>query len=182
MSRIGRQPVNIPNGVTVTQDANGEITVKGSKGELKMTPHEKVNVEITENEIVVTRKEEDKFSRSLHGLTRSLLQNLVTGVSEGFEKKLEIIGVGYRAQMQGKKLVLNLGFSHPVEYTPPAGIEIEIDQDKKNILSVKGIDKEVVGHVASIIRGYKKPEPYKGKGIRYQGEYVRRKAGKTAAS
>ncbi len=181
MSRIGRQPVKIPNGVTITQDGNGEITVKGSKGELKMTPHELVKVEIKDNEVVVTRANDDRFARSLHGLTRALLQNMVTGVSEGFEKRLEIIGVGYRAQVQGKKLVLNLGYSHPIEYTPPEGITVEMDPEKKNIIIVKGIDKEVVGYAASIIRGYRKPEPYKGKGIRYEGEYVRRKAGKAAA-
>ncbi len=182
MSRIGRQPITIPSGVTVTQEAKGKITVKGPKGELAMTPHKFVKVEIKDDTITVTRKDDERFSRSLHGLTRALLNNMVIGVSEGFEKRLEIIGVGYRAQVQGKKIVLNLGHSHPIEYTPPEGVTLEMDQEKKNIIIVKGIDKEAVGHAASIIRGYRKPEPYKGKGVRYEGEYVRRKAGKAAAS
>ncbi len=182
MSRIGRQLVKIPSGVTVTQDSNGEITVKGPKGELKMTPHALVKVNIADDNITVTRENDEGFSRSLHGLTRALLQNMVTGVSTGFEKRLEIIGVGYRAQIQGKKLVLNLGYSHPIEYIIPEGITIEMDPEKKNLLIIKGFDKAVVGHVASIIRGYRKPEPYKGKGIRYEGEHVKRKAGKAAGS
>lgn len=180
MSRIGKQPITIPNGVTVTQGSDKEITVKGSKGELKIIPHEKVNVEIKDKEIIVTRNDDERFSRSLHGLTRALIQNMVTGTSEGFEKKLEIKGVGYRAQLQGKKLVLNLGYSHPIEYTAPEGVTIEIDQENKNLLTISGIDKEKVGQTAAVIRGYKKPEPYKGKGIRYQGEKVQRKSGKAA--
>lgn len=182
MSRIGKQPVKIPNGVTVTQGADKTITAKGSKGELSMTPHDLVKVEIKDDEITVTRANDERFSRSLHGLTRALIANMVTGVSEGFKKQLEIKGVGYRAQLQGKKLVLNLGYSHPIEYTPPEGITIEIDPDNKNLLTISGIDKESVGHTAAIIRGYRKPEPYKGKGIRYIDEYVQRKAGKAAAS
>lgn len=181
MSRIGKQPVKIPNGVTITQESDGALAVKGPKGELKMTPHELVKVEVKDDTVIVTRGSDDKFERSLHGLTRALVANMVTGVSEGFEKKLEIKGVGYRAQLQGKKLVLNLGHSHPIEYTPEEGIEIEIDKENKNLLSVKGIDKEKVGHAAAIIRGYRPPEPYKGKGIRYVDEYVQRKAGKAAA-
>ena len=180
MSRIGKQPVAIPNGVTVTQESDGNILVKGSKGELKITPHEKVKVEIKDSEIIITRSDDERFSRSLHGLTRALLANMVTGVSKGFEKKLEIKGVGYRAQLQGKKLVLNLGHSHPIEFTPQEGVNIEIDPENKNLLTISGIDKEKVGHTAAVIRGYRKPEPYKGKGIRYLGEKVQRKAGKAA--
>ncbi|OIP81630.1 50S ribosomal protein L6 [Candidatus Peregrinibacteria bacterium CG22_combo_CG10-13_8_21_14_all_44_10] len=182
MSRIGRQPVQIPSGVTVTEGANREITVKGSKGELKMTPHELVTVDIKDDSIVVSRDNDDSFARSLHGLTRALLNNMIIGVSTGFEKRLEIVGVGYRAQLQGNKLVLTLGYSHPVEYTPPEGVTVEMDAEKKNIIIVRGINKELVGHAASIIRGYRKPEPYKGKGIRYEGEHVRRKAGKAAGA
>lgn len=182
MSRIGRKPVKIPNGVTLTKEANGTITVKGSKGTLKLTPHELVDIEIKEGEISITRKNNEKLAKSLHGLTRSTLNNMVKGVSEGFQKTLEIIGVGFRIQLQGKKLILNLGYSHPIEYPLPEGITIEIDPEKKTIFTVKGIDKQLVGHTSAIIRGFKKPEPYKGKGIKYSDEHIRRKAGKTAAS
>jgi len=182
MSRIGRQPVMIPNGVTVTKDPNGTITVKGPKGELKMTPHELVNVEIAENQINISRKEtENQSGKSIHGLTRALLKNMVGGVVKEYQKRLEIIGVGYKAQLQGKKLILNLGYSHPVEYIPAEGIKISIDEEKKNVLIISGINKEVVGQTAAVIRAMKKPEPYKGKGIRYENEYVRRKAGKAVA-
>ena len=181
MSRIGIQPIVIPQGVTVTQEADGTAIVKGPKGELKYQVNPLVTLEITETEIKVIRKGEEREKRAAHGLVRSLLQNMVTGVTEGFTKKLEINGVGYRAQMQGKKLVLTLGFSHPVEHPAPEGIEIKMDEEKKNIIIISGIDKQKVGQVASEIRGYRKPEPYKGKGIRYIDEYVRRKAGKTAA-
>jgi large subunit ribosomal protein L6 len=181
MSRIGIQPVVIPQGVTVTQEADGNVMVKGPKGELKYQVNPLVTLEITETEVKVIRKGEEREKRAAHGLVRSLIQNMVTGVTEGFTKKLEINGVGYRAQMQGAKLVLSLGFSHPIEYPSPEGIEIKMDEEKKNIIIISGIDKQKVGQAASEIRGYRKPEPYKGKGIRYIDEYVRRKAGKTAA-
>lgn len=180
MSRIGKQPIEIPNGVTV--EINGQkITVKGSKGELNREIHPLISVELTDNVLTVTRKGESKEERSLHGLTRTLVSNMVTGVSKGFEKKLEIIGVGYRATANKNKISLTLGFSHPVEFTAPAGIEFKMDEEKKNIITVSGIDKQIVGEAAAKVRSYKKPEPYKGKGIRYMGEKVLRKAGKAAA-
>jgi large subunit ribosomal protein L6 len=181
MSRIGKQPVAIPQGVTITKADDGTITVKGPKGELTYKPNQLVTVEIKDETVIVTREGEDREKRAMHGLVRSLLQNMVTGVTEGYTKRLEINGVGYRALAQGKKLTLNLGFSHPVEYMSPEGIEIKMDEEKKNIIIITGIDKQKVGQVASEIRSYRPPEPYKGKGIKYQDEYIRRKAGKTAA-
>lgn len=180
MSRIGRKPIAIPQGVTITSEADGTIVVKGSKGELKFKPSDLVKVDIQENQVIIVREGEEREKRAHHGLVRALLQNMVTGVTTGFTKRLEINGVGYRAQMQGNKLVLSLGFSHPVDYPVPAGIEIKMDEEKKNVIVVTGIDKQKVGQTASEIRGFKPPEPYKGKGIRYEDEYVRRKAGKTA--
>lgn len=179
MSRIGKQPVLIPKGVTVELKGQ-QLSVKGPKGELKLDIHSNIKAEVNPEEIVLTRKNESKLSKSLHGLTRSLLSNMVEGVTTGFEKKLEILGVGYRAALAGTKLTLNLGFSHPIEFQAPQGIAIEIDKEKKNILIIKGIDKQLLGEVAAKIRSYKKPEPYKGKGIRYVGEYVAQKAGKAA--
>jgi len=181
MSRIGKQPVVIPNGVTVEINGN-TLVVKGSKGELKREFHPIVKIEQKENELIVTRPDESQESRALHGLSRSLLANMVEGVSNGFEKKLEIVGVGYRAQANKNKISLSLGYSHPIEYTASTSIEFVMDEDKKNIITIKGIDKELVGEVASKIRSYRKPEPYKGKGIRYVGEYVARKAGKSAGA
>lgn len=181
MSRIGKNPVSIPTGVTVTREADGTLVVKGPKGELRYTPTEYVNIEVTDTEITITRAGEAKTNRAMHGLTRSLLQNMVTGVTEGFKKRLEINGVGYRAQMQGAKLVLSLGYSHPIEYTAPEGIQVEMDADKKNVIIVSGIDKQKVGQVAAEIRAFRKPEPYKGKGVKYENEYIKRKAGKTAS-
>ncbi|HAU40192.1 MAG: 50S ribosomal protein L6, large subunit ribosomal protein L6 [Candidatus Peregrinibacteria bacterium GW2011_GWF2_43_17] len=182
MSRIGRQPVIIPSGVTVTKDAGGIITVKGPKGELKMPQHELVEIEIVENQIKISRKEkENPRGKSIHGLTRALLKNMVEGVVKEYQKRLEIIGVGYKAQLQGRKLILSLGYSHPVEYIPAEGIKISLDEEKKNVLIISGINKEVVGQTAAVIRAMKKPEPYKGKGIRYENEHVRRKAGKAVA-
>lgn len=179
MSRIGKQPVKLPAGVTV--ELKGQhISVKGPKGELKLDIHPNISAGVTAEEITLTRKNDSKLSKSLHGLTRSLLNNMVEGVTQGFEKKLEILGVGYRAAIAGTKLTLNLGFSHPIEFQAPQGIAIEIDKEKKNILIIKGIDKQLLGEVAAKIRSYKKPEPYKGKGIRYLGEYVAQKAGKAA--
>jgi large subunit ribosomal protein L6 len=181
MSRIGKHPVAIPTGVTVTKDSDGTLVVKGPKGELKFKPNPMITVTISENEMAVTRDSEDRMKKSLHGLTRTLLQNMVTGVTKGFTKILEINGVGYRGQVAGNKLVLNLGYSHPIEYPTPAGITFKFDEEKKNILTVSGIDKQLVGQVAAEIRGFRPPEPYLGKGIKYSDEQIRRKAGKAAA-
>ena len=178
MSRVGRMPIEIPAGVTV--DLQGQhITVKGPKGELSRDIHEDIKVAVEGNEILVTRPSDNKNHRALHGLTRALVANMVTGVHDGFSKKLEINGVGYRAAKQGNKLVLTLGFSHPVEMEAPAGITIDVPNQTEIVVS--GADKEVVGAVAADILKWRKPEPYKGKGIRYEGEVVRRKAGKAGA-
>ena len=178
MSRVGRMPIEIPAGVTVSQNEH-TLTVKGAKGELTRTFHPDINITVENNVITVTRPSDGKEHRSLHGLTRALVANMVTGVHEGFTKTLEINGVGYRAAKQGNKLALTLGFSHPVEMEAPAGITIEVPAPNK--ILVTGADKEVVGAVAADIRKWRKPEPYKGKGIRYEGEVVRRKAGKAGA-
>ena len=178
MSRVGRMPIEIPAGVTVTQNEH-TLTVKGAKGELTRTFHPDINIAVEENLITVTRPSDGKEHRSLHGLTRALVANMVTGVHEGFTKTLEINGVGYRAAKQGNKLALTLGFSHPVEMEAPAGITIDVPAPNRIVVS--GADKEVVGAVAADIRKWRKPEPYKGKGIRYEGEVVRRKAGKAGA-
>ena len=178
MSRVGRMPIEIPTGVTISQNEN-TLTVKGAKGELTRTFHPDINIAVEENVITVTRPSDGKEHRSLHGLTRALVANMVTGVHEGFTKTLEINGVGYRAAKQGNKLALTLGFSHPVEMEAPAGITIDVPAPNKIVVS--GADKEVVGAVAADIRKWRKPEPYKGKGIRYEGEVVRRKAGKAGA-
>ncbi|MEB7773046.1 50S ribosomal protein L6 [Kurthia gibsonii] len=177
MSRVGKKPIEVPAGVTVSVDANNVATVKGPKGELVRSFHKDMKIEQEGNVITITRPSESKEHRTNHGTTRALLANMVTGVSEGFSKSLELIGVGYRAQLQGKKLVLNVGYSHPVEFTPEDGVEVEVPSNTKII--VKGISKEKVGALASNIRDVRPPEPYKGKGIRYEGEYVRRKEGKT---
>lgn len=181
MSRIGRKPISIPSGVAV-QVTEGVVKVKGPKGELTFPLHPNMHVTIEGSEVVVKRDSDEKLNKSLHGTTRTIIANLIQGTTHGFSKQLEIQGVGYRALIQGKKLVLSLGFSHPVEYTPPAGITITMDQEKKNILTVSGIDKQLVGQVSAVIRGYRKPDPYKAKGIRYVGEKIIRKAGKAAAS
>lgn len=181
MSRIGKLPITVPNGVTV--DVKGtHVKVKGPKGELEFTFHERAKIELEGSVLRVVRDSEEKLDKSLHGVTRTLLANMVDGVSKGFSKQLEIQGVGYRAQISGSKLTLFLGFSHSIEFMAPKGITITIDAEKKNIITVAGIDKQLVGEVSAKIREYKKPEPYKGKGIRYVGEYVQRKAGKAAAS
>lgn len=177
MSRIGKKPLEIPAGVTVTIDGS-TVTVKGPKGELTRTFNSDINIKVEDNVLTVTRPSDQKEHRALHGTTRSLLGNMVEGVSKGFEKGLELVGVGYRATKSGNKLVLAVGYSHPVEIVPEQGIEIEVPSNTKVI--VKGTDKERVGAVASNIRATRPPEPYKGKGIRYEGEYVRRKEGKTA--
>lgn len=176
MSRIGKKPVEIPSGVTVT--INGDtVTVKGPKGELIRSFNPDINIAVEDNIIHVTRPSDSKSHRALHGTTRALLANMVEGVSKGFEKSLELVGVGYRAQKQGKKLVLNVGYSHPVEFEPEEGLEVEVPSNTKIV--VKGVSKERVGAFAANIRDVRPPEPYKGKGIRYEGEYVRRKEGKT---
>ncbi len=180
MSRIGKLQIEIPSGVEIKFD-NGTLHVKGPKGELSLDVNPDMELVIEEGSVSVKRPSDGREHRSLHGLTRSLINNMVEGVTKGFEKKLEILGVGYKAQVQGANLVLNLGHSHPINYPTPEGIKIEIDPEKKNIVIVSGIDKQKVGQVASEIRGFRKPEPYKGKGVRYLGEYVRRKAGKSAA-
>jgi len=176
MSRVGKKPIEIPTGVTLTLNDN-VVTVKGPKGELTRTFSPDMTIKVEENIINVSRPSESKVHRALHGTTRALLSNMVEGVSKGFEKSLELIGVGYRAQKQGSKLVLNVGYSHPVEITPEAGLEIEVPVNTKII--VKGTSKERVGALAANIRDVRRPEPYKGKGIRYEGEFVRRKEGKT---
>ena len=178
MSRIGRKPVVIPAGVEVTLDGN-TVTVKGPKGTLTRTFHNRMNIAVENNEIVVTRPSDDKEDRSLHGLTRTLISNMVEGVTTGFKKELEINGVGYRAQKQGKKLILSLGYSHPVEMEDPEGLESVLDGQNK--ITIKGIDKQKVGQYAAEIRELRKPEPYKGKGIKYADEVIRRKVGKTGA-
>lgn len=176
MSRIGKKPIEIPAGVTVTVDGN-TVTVKGPKGELTRSFNPDMKITVEGNELTVTRPSDSKEHKTIHGTTRSLLANMVEGVANGFQKTLELVGVGYRAQKQGNKLVLNVGFSHPVEFVPEEGLEIEVPSNTKIV--VKGYDKEKVGALAANIRGVRPPEPYKGKGIRYEGEYVRRKEGKT---
>jgi len=178
MSRIGKKPIEIPAGVTVTIADDNTVTVKGAKGELTRSFSPDMIIKVEENVLTVSRPSEIKEHRALHGTTRSLLGNMVDGVSKGFERGLELIGVGYRASKSGNKLVLNVGYSHPVEITPETGIEIEVPTQTKVL--VKGTDKERVGAIAANIRDVRPPEPYKGKGIRYEGEFVRRKEGKTA--
>lgn len=177
MSRIGKKPIVVPEEVTVTLAENNVVTAKGPKGELTYTLSNEIKIEKEGNVITLIRPSESKQHRSIHGTTRSLLDNMVTGVSKGFERSLELVGVGYRAQLQGQKLVLSVGYSHPVEFVPEDGVQIEVPENTKII--IRGIDKERVGALASSIRLVRPPEPYKGKGIRYQGEVVRRKEGKT---
>lgn len=179
MSRIGKLPITIPEGTTVTQEKR-LITIKGPKGELTFKHHKRIKITIENQTITVERSSDDKFDRSLHGLTRTLIANMIEGVTKGFEKKLEINGVGYRAEIQGKSLNLQLGYSHPIKYETPEGIQLTIDKDKKNIIIISGTDKQQVGQTAAKIRSFRKPEPYKGKGIKYIDEIIIRKAGKTA--
>lgn len=181
MSRIGKKPVEIKAGVTVTKESDTTIVVKGPKGELKFKPNPKIEVKVEEAQVLVIRDGEGREQKALQGLTRSLIQNMVVGVTDGYQKTLEINGVGYKVAVQGQKLVLNLGFSHPINYPVPKGIEFKVDDEKKNVLYVKSIDKQLLGQVCAEIRAYRPPEPYKGKGIKYEGEYIRRKAGKSAA-
>ena len=177
MSRIGRMPVAIPAGVTVTIAENNKVTVKGPKGTLERELPAEMEIKEEDGHIVVTRPNDLKKMKSLHGLTRTLIHNMILGVSEGYEKKLEVNGVGYRAQKQGKKLVLSLGYSHPVEMEDPEGIETVLEG--QNVIIVKGINKEKVGQYAAEIRDKRRPEPYKGKGIKYADEVIRRKVSKT---
>ena len=180
MSRIGKVPVTIPAGVEVNISPENFVTVKGPKGELSEQISQLLTINIADGVLTVTRDGDEKEKRSQHGLARTLIGNMVTGVSEGFERKLEIQGVGYKADKQGKKLVLNLGYSHPIELPDPDGIATETPSPTEII--VKGINKSVVGNYAAIIRAWRPPEPYKGKGIRYAGEYVRRKEGKAGVA
>ena len=179
MSRIGRLPIDIPAGVEVKIEEGNKVTVKGPKGTLEKCLPVEMTIKTEDNQVVVTRPNDLKKMKSLHGLTRSLVANMITGVSQGYEKKLEINGVGYRAQKKGKEITFNLGFSHPVVMTDPEGIETVMEG--QNVIIVKGIDKEKVGQYAAEIRELRKPEPYKGKGIKYADEVIRRKVGKTGA-
>ena len=177
MSRIGRMPIAIPAGVTVEVAENNKVTVKGPKGTLERVLPAEMEIKLEGAEVLVSRPNDLKKMKSLHGLTRTLIHNMVIGVTQGYEKKLEVNGVGYRAAKQGKKLTLNLGYSHPVEMMDPEGIESVVDG--QNIIIVKGIDKEKVGQYAAEMRDKRRPEPYKGKGIKYADEVIRRKEGKT---
>ena len=179
MSRIGRKPVSIPKGVTVSAN-NGVVTVKGPKGELQEKVHEDIAVEVKGQEVLVTRSSDEGKKRALHGLWRALIQNMITGVTEGYVKKLEIVGVGYRAEMRGTRLNLLLGYSHPILFAPPEGIKLEAPTQTSIVIS--GVHKQLVGLVAAKLRSLRPPEPYKGKGVKYEGEYIRRKAGKAAAT
>jgi len=179
MSRIGKLPVAIPSGVTVDY-SEPVLKVKGPRGELTLDVHPAMTVHVGEGEVVVRRPSDGRAHRSLHGLTRALIANMVHGVTTGYSKTLEIVGVGYRAQKKGRELVLSLGFSHTIDYPEPEGITLECP--RQDIVVVHGIDKQKVGQVAAEIRSFRPPEPYKGKGVRYQGEQIRRKVGKTAAS
>lgn len=177
MSRIGKLPIEIPEGVKI--DLEGQkINVTGPRGALSYTARKSIKIEISGSQIIVSVKRNTKNSAGYFGLTRTLIANMVTGVTEGFEKKLEYHGVGYRAAMEGDTLVLHLGYSHPINYIPREGIEVKVE---KNVITVSGIDKQLVGQTAAEIREFRKPEPYKGKGIKYEGEHIRRKAGKAAA-
>ena len=179
MSRIGKMPVAIPSGVDVTVDGS-TVTVKGGKGELTRTFKDIISIKVEDGNVIVERPDDSREAKSLHGLTRTLIHNMIVGVSEGYSKKLELVGVGYRAALKGTDLELQLGYSHPVVVPAPENITFEVPSQTEII--VKGISKEQVGQVAANIRAWRKPEPYKGKGIRYEGEYVRRKLGKAAKS
>jgi large subunit ribosomal protein L6 len=177
MSRIGKQPIDIPSGVKVELEGT-RVSVTGPKGSLHQDVSPRMKVVVEEGTVRVERPSDERLDKSLHGLTRTLIANMVQGVTEGFEKRLEIQGVGYRAALKGKELELQVGYSHPVAVTPPDGIEFEVPQP--NRIVVRGIDKQMVGEIAANVRKVRTPEPYKGKGIRYEGEYVRKKAGKAA--
>ena len=176
MSRIGKKPISLPNGVSVTVEQGNTVRVKGPKGELTEQIHRDMKVVVEGNEVRVERPSDEPEHRALHGLSRTLVANMVEGVSNGYSKALEIVGVGYRAQKQGKKLVLNMGYSHPVEMEEPEGIEFVVENPTRIV--VKGVSKHLVGEVAAKVRSVRKPEPYKGKGIKYENETIRRKVGK----
>jgi len=178
MSRIGKLPIAIPDRVSLKIEKN-TVYVKGPKGELSQWVDPRIEVEVKDNMVYVKRPSDNRLHRAFHGLYRALIANMITGVSEGFKKNLSIIGIGYRARMEGKKLVLDLGYSHPIRYTPPEGISVVCE--KQDLIEITGIDKQLVGQVAAIIRGFRKPEPYKGKGVRYTDEVVKQKAGKAGA-
>lgn len=177
MSRIGKQPVAIEKDVKVSKDANN-IEIEGPKGKLSLSITGDIDVRVSENEILVERKNDQKQNKALHGLYRSLLKNMVIGVTEGFTKKLELVGIGYKAELRGEYLILNVGYSHPIVMHPPTDINIEVPAP--NTIIISGIDNQLVGLIAAKIRSYRKPEPYKGKGIKYDYELIRRKAGKSA--
>ena len=183
MSRIGKKPINIPGGVTVDVTAHGTVTVKGPKGTLVQDVNPDITVKVEDNEIVVTRPTDSKRHKSIHGLYRSLINNMVVGVSEGYKKDLELVGVGYKAANQGQVLELNLGYSHNIYMALPdeVAVKAETAKGKNPIITLESIDKELIGQVAAKIRSLRKVEPYKGKGVRFVGEQIRRKAGKTAA-
>jgi len=178
VSRIGKKPVVIPKGVTVTKSGNN-LKIKGPKGELENAFHKNMNIAVTNNEILVTRPDDKKENKALHGLTRALIQNMVLGVTEAYRKTLNIVGVGYKVEMKGKNLLINIGYSHPIYFIPPEEITIQTPTQTQIVLS--GIDKQLLGLVAAKIRSIRKPEPYKGKGIKYSDEQIKRKAGKTAS-
>jgi len=177
LSRIGKKLIEIPKGVNVSTEGQ-TVKVKGPKGELQQKIHSNISVEIKDNEITVTRPNDSKENKSLHGLTRALIQNMVTGVDSSYKKVLDIVGVGYRAEVKGKNLLINIGYSHPIFFAPPETITLETPTQTQIIIS--GVDKQLVGQVAAKIRSFRQPEPYKGKGIKYADEHIRRKAGKTA--
>lgn len=179
MSRVGKLPVPIPKGVKIALSGK-ELTVEGPKGKLVKTFHPEINIDVSDDAVTVTRSSDKTFYRALHGMTRALIYNMVTGVTEGFKKELELVGVGYRGEKKGDGLILYVGYSHPVLVKPPDTVTIDFDH-KAGLITVTGIDKQLVGLTADRIRSIRKPEPYKGKGIKYKGEHIRRKAGKTAA-
>lgn len=177
MSRVGKKPITIPKGVSVTKNEN-VIKVKGPKGELQTEVHNNMKVEIKDGELSVQRPDELKFNKSLHGLTRALIQNMITGVTEPYHKTLDIVGVGYKAEQKGENILINIGYSHPIYFMPPSGITLQVTTPTQIVIT--GIDKQLVGMVSAKIRSFRKPEPYKGKGIKYSNEQITRKAGKTA--
>jgi large subunit ribosomal protein L6 len=179
MSRIGRKPIQPVKGVNIER-ANGTLKVTGPKGALSASIPSTISIDVKDGIVAVGRSSDEKQQRALHGTWRALLNNMVKGVSDGFQRKLEIVGVGYKAEVKGKKIQLSLGYSHPILFAPPAGIKIEIPAPTSIVIS--GIDKQLVGQVAAKLRSFRPPEPYKGKGVKYEGEYIRRKAGKAAAT
>jgi len=178
MSRVGKKPIPIPEGVQV-QVADGSVRVQGPRGTIALTPHAAITVALEGEQVVCRRPSDERFHRALHGLTRSLVANMIAGVTRGFEKRLELVGVGYRAAVQGQNLTMSLGFSHPIVFPIPGDIKIEVKDQTQ--ITISGVDKQKVGAIAATLRGFRPPEPYKGKGVLYAGEVIRRKAGKTGA-